>query len=525
MKQILQYKKFDAVIMCGLIALWLLAFKSSILFNFFETYSSLWYLPAGVTLSIALAVPLRFIVAPLFANWLLAVPLVSTLLDVEYTSVADHLLHGSRLFVVYAGAGCLLRYLFKIKLPVSNLSDQLKVIVVTLLAAVMGAVSGVSLHVGMGSFDWSVAREIVLPWMIGDGIAAVIVPPLLVPLLVRLFAPDHKRVLQRNLSSIQMLLFQFLVILITMVVAYSISQNSSGPIDLWYVVVLPPILFSVRGGIPNAASAIAITALLTPPVATFMGFDGELISLQLLLIIGGVFSLMIGGAITDRNNVIELVKRHELDLENQIAIRTDQLQKAYRFQQHLIRSIGHDVRQPLYAINHMVAGMSIANKDPKLKRPLQQTKLMGETALNITQRILDYAKREAGKVEVVNEKFAIQNVFDQIAGMYEFERTNKKVQLSIQPTNLELMSDEHLVLEAVSNLIQNSIRLSKTDDIVELSVIETDSGIVIIVTDQVTSIDDPSGEAGFGLEIVRQISQLLNVDHIFEPNLSKLNFK
>ncbi|MEP6432745.1 MAG: hypothetical protein ABJ053_03815, partial [Lentilitoribacter sp.] len=134
MKQILQYKKFDAVVMIGLIALWLGAFKSSALFSFFGTYSSLWYLPAGVTLSIAIAVPFRFIIAPLIANWLLAVPLVSALLHVEYTSVADHLLHGTRLFLVYAGAGCVLRYLFKIKFPVSNLSDQLKVISVTLMA-------------------------------------------------------------------------------------------------------------------------------------------------------------------------------------------------------------------------------------------------------------------------------------------------------------------------------------------------------------------------------------------------------
>jgi hypothetical protein len=156
MKQILQYKKLDAVIMVGLIALWLIAFKSSALFSFFGTYSSLWFLPAGITLSIAIAVPLRFIIAPLIANWLLAVPIVSALLHVEYTSVADHLLHGTRLFFVYAGAGCLLRYLLKIKFPVSNLSDQLKVIVVTLFASLLGAASGVSLHVAMSSFDWDV---------------------------------------------------------------------------------------------------------------------------------------------------------------------------------------------------------------------------------------------------------------------------------------------------------------------------------------------------------------------------------
>jgi hypothetical protein len=268
MRKILQYKKFDAVIMLGLIVLWLLAFKSSALFSFLGTYSSLWYLPAGITLSIALAVPPRFIVAPLLANWLLAIPLVSALLHVEYTSVSDHLLHGTRLFLVYAGVGCFLRYGLKIKFPVANLSDQLKIIVVTLLASLLGAASGVSLHVAMGSFDWTVARDIFLPWMIGDGIAAVIVPPLLVPLLIRLFASDQQYVHHRNLSSINMLWFQTLTILLIMYVAFGVSPQLSELVELWYVVVLPPIIFAVRGGIPNAATAIAITALLTPPIAT-----------------------------------------------------------------------------------------------------------------------------------------------------------------------------------------------------------------------------------------------------------------
>lgn len=525
MRKILQYKKIDAVIMLGLILLWLLAFKSSALFSFLGTYSSLWYLPAGITLSIAIAVPLRFIIAPLLANWLLAVPLVSALLNVEYTSVADHLAHGGRLFAVYAGAGCFLRYGLKIKFPVANLSDQLKVIVVTLVASLLGAASGVSLHVAMGSFDWNVARDIFLPWMIGDGIAAVIVPPLFVPILFRLFDAERNRTQHNNLSSVSMLVFQVVVVTMTMFIAFGISPKLPELVELWYVIVLPPIIFAVRGGIPNAATAIGITALLTPPIATLLGFDGERISLQFLLLIGGVVSLMIGGAITDRNNAFEIIQRHEEELEGQVTERTKQLEEAYQFQKHLTRSIGHDVRQPLYAVNNMLSGMSLANKDEKLSNALQQTLVMGTTALNITQRVLDYAKREAGKVTVIRERFAIQTVFDQIDGMFVFELENKKLHLNIEPTDLELISDEHLVLEAISNLIQNSIRLSRSGATIELSAQKSDDGITLAVIDQVTSIDDPSGEAGFGFEIVRQVSELLEFKHIFELNKSRLCFK
>ena len=55
------------------IVLWLAAYKSADVFNFFETYSSLWFLPAGVTLSIALVALTRLLLAPLVANLLLAI--------------------------------------------------------------------------------------------------------------------------------------------------------------------------------------------------------------------------------------------------------------------------------------------------------------------------------------------------------------------------------------------------------------------------------------------------------------------
>ena len=61
----------DLARFAGLVALWLAAYKSADLFNFFETYSSLWFLPAGVTMAIALTAPHRFLFGPLVANLLL----------------------------------------------------------------------------------------------------------------------------------------------------------------------------------------------------------------------------------------------------------------------------------------------------------------------------------------------------------------------------------------------------------------------------------------------------------------------
>ncbi|MEP2981605.1 MAG: hypothetical protein ABJO86_19100 [Lentilitoribacter sp.] len=524
MRNLFQHQKLDALIFLFIITLWLFAFKSSSLFGFLKTYSSLWYLPAGVTLSIALAAPLRFLTAPLIANWLLAIPIVSSALAIEYTSVADHLLHGARLFVVYAGAGLILRYIIKVSLPVSNLSDQQKIIGVTLIASIVGAASGVSLHVAMGSFDWNVARDIILPWFIGDGIAAIIVPAILVPILKRYFDGSEELGNGQYFPTMNWSLFHLKTILIAMFVAFGLSSQLPSLGSLWYVIVLPPIVFAVRGGIPSAATTIVMTALLTPPIATIFEFEGERIALQFLLLIGASVSLMIGGAIADKSAALAIIKRHEEHLEMQVLERTQKLENAYQFQQHLIRSIGHDLQQPLFAVNHLVGAMDIKNKDNDLSKVIDQAEKVIKVSMDVAQKILDYAKREVGQVEPIGRRFAIQKVFDQIANSFEYEQELQGITISVTPTDLELVSDEHLVWEVLTNLVQNSVRLSKHGQVIGLSAVKQDNDVVIIVSDEVQDHRSDPGQAGFGLGIVRQISKMLNFEYSFELNCSKVRF-
>lgn len=509
--------------MIGLIGLWLLAYKGADLFNFFKTYSSLWFLPAGVTLSIALVVPIRFILAPLIANLLLAIPFVCVLLGIQHTGYLDPILHSFRLFAVYGGAGLFIRFVIKPKLPIDNLSSQLALIITTLCAAFIGALSGVSLHAAVGNFPWSVARDIFLPWMIGDGIGAMIVPPLLVPLLLKYFNKDRNQT--PFLPSLNWLGFQLATILVAMFIAFGLPQDSPNLGSLWYIIVLPPIIFAVRGGIPAAATSIAMTTLLVPPLATYFDYAGERLSLQFILLIGAAVSLMIGGAITDRDRAFRRIKAHEEELEQQVEDRTKELKQSYLFQQHLMRSVGHDLQQPLFALNNFLTAITIGNRNGKLDHSIEQAVSICETASGFITKILDYTKREAGQITPSKSVFAIQKMFDQITPMFEGDANAKGLDIIIKPTDLLLNSDEHLLWEALANIVQNAIRLSSRGQQIEISANQVGADISIIVTDQIKSNIDVPGEAGFGLEIVRQISQLLDLEFELIPNQAKIFLK
>lgn len=519
MRKFIDFSARDLGHFVGLIVLWLAAYKSADVFNFFATYSSLWFLPAGVTLSIALVAPPRLILAPLVANLLLAIPLFCSLLGIEFTGYTDPILHSFRLFIVYAGAGLLLRHLLDVTQPIDDLRDELVLLVVTIIAALVGALSGVSLHAVVGNFPWTVAWDILLPWAVGDAIGALIVPPLLVPLLLLVFG---QRSTKSEFPDLSNLVFQVVTILLAMFVAFWASQQGANLGSLWYVILLPPVAFAVRGGLPCAASATALTTLLTPPTAYLLGFEGERIALQFLLLVSAGISLMIGAAITDRQRAFQAVKDSEEHLEQQVKDRTAELLEAYEFQQHLMRSIGHDLRQPVQSIDMMLAGLVRENKDTPSAQRLQQARDISKTAGGFITRVLEYAKRDAGKVELLAEDFPIQRVFDQLAQTFQPNAEAQGIRLEIQPTDLRLTSDAHLLWEALSNLVQNAIRLSMKGQTVGVGAELIDGQIVISITDQVAANAAHNGQAGFGLEIVRQIADLLHAEFQLEPNLAVL---
>ena len=134
-------------------------------------------------------------------------------------------------------------------------------------------------------------------------------------------------------------------------------------------------------------------------------------------------------------------------------------------------------------------------------------------------------KRDAGKITVISEEFALQRVFDQIIHTFEPEAQARKVILEVIPTNLLMTSDANLVWEALSNLVQNAIRMSAADQTVKLQAETRMNTVVITVTDDVAEGSMDPGQAGFGLEIVRQIARMLDARFELKPNKANLIFQ
>lgn len=115
-------------------------------------------------------------------------------------------------------------------------------------------------------------------------------------------------------------------------------------------------------------------------------------------------------------------------------------------------------------------------------------------------------------------------MFDQVVRTFRATSDEKSIQLVIEPTDLKLVTDPVLLWEALSNLVQNSVRLSVADQRVHLRAEQVDGHLRISVRDEVNMDSASEGQAGFGLQIVRQVARLLEAEFCISLNLATLVF-
>jgi signal transduction histidine kinase len=503
--------------------IWLAAYKMAAFLEFFKPYSSLWFLPAGVTLAITLSAPGYLKLAPFAANLLLAVPLFSKALAIAGAGDFAQVLHAARHFTVYGGAALVLITVCKVSVPALSLRDAQWIVVVGVAAAIASAVTGVSLHAALGNIDWSDAKSIVVQWAIGDAIGAIVVPPLLVPLL--------RKGLSQSLVGWQWpspLSWFFQVLLVGGVLAVGPTASQLNPAlgSLWYLTLIPPIVMAVRGGMPAAATSVFLTSILTPLAAFLVPYHGEMLALSLLLLIGSVAGLIIGGAISDRRRAYVEVATDRAQLEQTVENRTQELSAAYNFQRHLIRSIGHDLRQPLQTINLMLDGLAVQAKDGETANAILHTRQIGATASAFLTSVLNYARLDPGKLTPNMTEFPVQSVFTALQQVYGPVAEIKGVVLRAQASSATLVSDEQLVAQALSNYLDNSLRLSERGMVVTLSHTRSGERQLLLVQDEIESGGTQvSGIAGFGHDIVGRIAELLDAEMVSRNNEMGLAFK
>jgi signal transduction histidine kinase len=287
-------------------------------------------------------------------------------------------------------------------------------------------------------------------------------------------------------------------------------------------------------------------------------------SIGLALVLGYAFSWSLIGPVTkmdarlkqiasgDFSQQVEVLNRDEFGtlaanlnrMNDELGQLYKQLDTANRRKSDFLASMSHEFRTPLTAI--IGYGRLLRRETEEQISQLQKENLQdllnnAERLLNLIDSLLDFAKIEAGKMEVRVEPVRVQEVIHGAASTIESMLNVDRVRLirEIASDLPALSTDREKLRQIVLNLLGNAVKFTERGEIrisacqqngsLKLAVSDTGIGIEKKDLDQIFEKfhqgDRSSGKkyrgTGLGLAIVKKFASLLGGDVTVESEVGK----
>lgn len=232
-------------------------------------------------------------------------------------------------------------------------------------------------------------------------------------------------------------------------------------------------------------------------------------------------------ALDQRNTALRRVQR---DLED----RADELQRASRYKSEFLANMSHELRTPL---NSALILAKLLGDNPQGNLTGEQVKFAesiyssGNDLLVLINDILDIAKVEAGKLEVVPEDVPLAKLAHSLESTFGplAMQKNLKFRLELRPdAPVSLLTDRQRVEQILKNLLSNAIKFTDSGEVRLVIAPAAGGGAAFAVSDSGIGIDPQQhelifeafrqadgttsrryGGTGLGLSISRDLTQLL----------------
>ncbi|MBD8565079.1 response regulator [Oxalobacteraceae sp. CFBP 8763] len=234
---------------------------------------------------------------------------------------------------------------------------------------------------------------------------------------------------------------------------------------------------------------------------------------------------------------------HRDELERQVGVRTEQLEKAKnaaeaasRAKSGFLATMSHEIRTPMNGVLGMTDMLLATSLTDAQRNYTQLVKRSGEHLLVIINDILDFSKIEAGKLTIEYINFNLWDLLDEIHKVYTPQAAAKGLACDFDIANdipVAICGDPNRLRQILANLLGNALKF--TDDgrilarvrvagedpqqvVLRFEVHDTGIGISrearARLFNAFSQADDSTtrkyGGTGLGLAISKQIVELMN---------------
>jgi signal transduction histidine kinase/HAMP domain-containing protein len=231
-------------------------------------------------------------------------------------------------------------------------------------------------------------------------------------------------------------------------------------------------------------------------------------------------------------------------LFREIDEKSRQLETANRHKSDFLANVSHDLRTPLNSIIGFtrIVLRRTGDQIPDLqKENLQKVLISSEHLLKLINGLLDLAKIEAGKMEVIAEPVRVEDIVSMATATVEPLLKDSRVRCvkDISPDLPPLNTDRDKLKQILLNLLSNAAKFTEKGEIkvaawrengnVKLSVSDTGIGMKKEALDHIfeefrqaeTSTARIYGGTGLGLAIVKKFTNLMGGDIGVESEVGK----
>lgn len=185
-------------------------------------------------------------------------------------------------------------------------------------------------------------------------------------------------------------------------------------------------------------------------------------------------------AMKDRAKELEELKEN---LEKKVRERTEELEKinrqleyANQLKGRFIANMSHELRTPLNSIlgfSDVLLNRTFGNLTENQERYIKNIYSSGKHLLELINNILDIAKIESGKYEMVYETFLIDEVIGEVINIMKSLAENKFIEIfvSIGESISTITADRVKLKQILYNLLSNAIKFTPEGGMVKVDVV------------------------------------------------------
>jgi signal transduction histidine kinase len=216
---------------------------------------------------------------------------------------------------------------------------------------------------------------------------------------------------------------------------------------------------------------------------------------------------------------------------------TKELKKIEFLRKDFISNVSHEFKTPMTSIQGFAKlikkrNVSKSQSEEYLDIIISESKRLE----NLSSNLLKLTSLENKSLKTVSSKFSIDEQIRKVILLLEKQWTNKNIDFDLNLDKTQFLGDEELLQQVWINLINNAIKFSKQDGIIEINLYKENNLIKVTIEDKGIGISDVNKERifekffkcdksrndsgnGLGLSITKKIIETFNGNIYFESTL------